>query len=160
MIRKYSVIQDSEKRVRLKQDKVLSKERMVCEDCLKTAEIFGSLIDTRKYAEEHVFVLCLTTIFELIAIVEVSKGGINSAMVPVRNVFQSAILCNAAQIIVIHNHPSGDCTPSKQDKMVTEKLEQAGLLLDVPLIDHLVMGDDSFYTCREHRKVYFSRRKL
>ncbi|MCB9906949.1 MAG: JAB domain-containing protein [Planctomycetes bacterium] len=69
----------------------------------------------------------------------VSQGTLNSSLVHPREVFQPAILANAASIIVVHNHPSGDPTPSQADRDVTKRLVQAGNLLGIPLLDHLVV---------------------
>lgn len=70
----------------------------------------------------------------------VAVGGIRECPVPVPNVFKSAILSNAASIILLHNHPSGNLTPSDEDLEVTKKLCMAGADLDIPIVDHLIVG--------------------
>ncbi len=70
----------------------------------------------------------------------VSIGDIDGASVSMANVFKSAILTNASKIMFFHNHPSGSIMPSKQDDMVTMKMAELGLLLDVPLVDHIIVG--------------------
>lgn len=70
----------------------------------------------------------------------VSVGTINASLVSTREVFKTSILSNAASIIAIHNHPSGNITPSKQDRLITEKLYQAGQLMDIELLDHIIVG--------------------
>ena len=71
----------------------------------------------------------------------VSIGGINASMVPIANCFKSSLLsANAATIALLHSHPSGDATPSKEDFDVTKRFVQAGKLLDIPVIDHIIIG--------------------
>ncbi len=71
--------------------------------------------------------------------VAVTRGLLNSALVHPREVFRSAIMMNAAAIILCHNHPSGDPTPSADDRITTEQLVQAGKILDIPVQDHLIV---------------------
>lgn len=78
----------------------------------------------------------------------VSMGTLNGSLVEPREVFKTAILSNAAKIIVMHNHPSGYLNPSKDDIMVTDRLLQAGELLGIPLVDHIIVGP--------HNSSYFS----
>ncbi|MBR0393284.1 MAG: JAB domain-containing protein, partial [Oscillospiraceae bacterium] len=70
----------------------------------------------------------------------VSIGSIDQSMVPIQNVFKSSILSNAASIMLLHNHPSGDVTPSSPDFDVTKRLVEAGKLMGIPVIDHLIIG--------------------
>lgn len=76
--------------------------------------------------------------------VVITRGILNSSLVHPREVFRPAILAGAAAIIVAHNHPSGDSTPSAEDKVVTKQLVSAGKLLDIPVHDHLVVGDGNY----------------
>jgi DNA repair protein RadC len=75
-----------------------------------------------------------------------SIGTIDSAPVPPANVFRPALAVNAAAIILAHNHPSGDCSPSTEDKRVTERLTEAGLLLGIRVLDHIVIGASRYYS--------------
>jgi DNA repair protein RadC len=72
--------------------------------------------------------------------VMVSRGTLNSSLVSPREVFLRAMVANAAAIIVVHNHPSGDPTPSPDDQMITQQLVAAGRLLDMPVRDHVILG--------------------
>jgi len=75
----------------------------------------------------------------------VSIGGINASMVPIANCFKSSLLAaNAATIALLHSHPSGDSTPSQEDFDVTKRFVQAGKLLDIPVIDHIIIGDGDY----------------
>lgn len=74
----------------------------------------------------------------------VSIGSLTASLVHPREVFKAAILANAAAMIVVHNHPSGDPTPSAEDIAITQRLRQAGELLGISLLDHVVIGDDRY----------------
>jgi len=90
--------------------------------------------------QEHLRVLLLNTRHELLAIREIYSGNVSSAVVRVAEVFRPAIRDNAPFIIVVHNHPSGDPTPSEDDVRVTRDLVEAGKLLGVEVLDHVVIG--------------------
>lgn len=102
---------------------------------------------------EMMAVLCLNTKLNPIALEVVSIGGISSTFVDVRNMFKSAILSNSSFIICMHNHPSGDCTPSNDDKDITKKISVAGEILDIQLLDHLIVGMDSYYSFKAHHEL-------
>jgi DNA repair protein RadC len=74
----------------------------------------------------------------------ITEGTLDASLVHPREVFQPAILSNAAAIICIHNHPSGDVEPSPQDRRVTDQLDQAGKILGIPMLDHLIVGVDPY----------------
>ncbi len=78
-------------------------------------------------------------------------GNINTCIVSPRETFKSAILSNAVNIMIFHNHPSGDCTPSNEDIAVTKRLIEVGELLGIPLLDHIIIGgDNSYLSLREN----------
>jgi DNA repair protein RadC len=79
---------------------------------------------------------------QLRAVEEVTRGILNSSLVHPRDVFRCAILAGAAGVIIAHNHPSGDPTPSADDRAVTRQLVDAGRLIDIPVYDHLVIAGD------------------
>ena len=98
----------------------------------------------RNLDREHFIVCCLDTKHQIRAINVVSVGSLNLNIVHPREVFKPAILANAAAVILAHNHPSGDPTPSIEDRKVTERLQLAGELLGIKVIDSLVFGDSSY----------------
>lgn len=113
---------------------------------LRTPEDVVALLRPRVEREEvEVFyLLALNAQSELIDLQEISRGTVNSTLVHPPEVFRYAIHCLASGIIVAHNHPSGDPTPSPEDRAITRQLEAAGRLLDVRLCDHVVIGATSF----------------
>jgi DNA repair protein RadC len=81
--------------------------------------------------------------------IAVSRGILNSALVHPREVFLHAILSCAAAVIFVHNHPSGDPTPSAEDRALTQQLVAAGKLLDIPVLDHVIIGTERFVSLAE-----------
>ena len=92
---------------------------------------------------EQFIIACLNTKNEPTNISVVSVGTLNKAIVHPREVFKTAILSNAASIMAFHNHPSGETTPSQQDIQLTQRLVEAGELLGIKLLDHLIIEDGS-----------------
>lgn len=80
----------------------------------------------------------------------ISKGTANASLASPREVFMEALKCQAVYLILLHNHPSGDPTPSREDIQTTKKFCQAGDLLDMPVIDHIIIGDHQFFSLRAH----------
>ena len=99
--------------------------------------------------QEHLRVMLLDRRNRVLETVEVYKGSVNSSQVRVGELFKEAIRKNASAIIVIHNHPSGDPTPSPDDVAVTRAIVQAGKLLDVEVLDHLVIGQGRWVSLKE-----------
>jgi DNA repair protein RadC len=99
--------------------------------------------------QEHLRVVVLDTRNRLISIEKIYIGSLNSSMVRVGELFRPAIQRNAASIIVVHNHPSGDPTPSSEDVILTKAIVQAGKLLDIEVLDHLVIGQGRFISLKE-----------
>lgn len=79
---------------------------------------------------------------------EVYRGSLNTSLIRVGEVFRDAVRANAASIIVAHNHPSGDPTPSPEDVAVTRAIIEAGRLLDIEVLDHLVIGGNSYVSMK------------
>ncbi len=98
--------------------------------------------------QEHLRVLLLNTRNRLLDICEIYRGSVNSAQVRVAEVFRDAVRRNATAIIVAHNHPSGDPTPSPDDIALTRSLIQAGKLLGIEVIDHLIIGRSRFVSLK------------
>ena len=99
--------------------------------------------------EEHLHVFLLDTRNHVIDIVEVYKGSVSSSQVHVGEVFKPAVRRNASAIIVAHNHPSGDPTPSPDDVAVTRAIIQAGQLLNIDVLDHIVFGEGRWVSMKE-----------
>ena len=103
----------------------------------------------RDEAREHFLALYLNGGHQVVSFSLVSLGDATSAPVHAREVFQGALLVGACALIVGHNHPSGDVQPSTEDKDVTRKLKQAGELLRVPLLDHVLFSETDYVSFHE-----------
>lgn len=98
---------------------------------------------------EKFLVILLNTKNIVIGTSIVSSGTLSASLVSSREVFQRAILSNAAGIILVHNHPSGVPEPSREDISITERMVRAGKLLDIPVLDHIVFGDCNYVSLKE-----------
>jgi len=99
--------------------------------------------------QEHLRVILLDRRNRVLETLEVYKGSVNSSQVRVGELFKDAVRVNASAMIVVHNHPSGDPTPSPDDVAVTRAIVQAGKLLDVDVLDHLVIGQGKWVSLKE-----------
>ena len=115
------------------------KERISIEKPGDIAELFMEKM--RYYKEEHFSTLLLDTKGKIIEEVEVSVGDLNSAPVHPREVFKQAVKRSAAAVVLIHNHPSGDPSPSTEDLDITLRLIESAKILGISVIDHIIIGD-------------------
>ena len=104
----------------------------------KASEMMAGMLSTMD--REYLCVVNLNARLQPINFNIVSIGGLDSAPAPVSNIFKSAILSNASGIILLHNHPSGDPKPSKEDIWITRKVEEASKIMDVRLLDHVIIA--------------------
>ena len=104
----------------------------------------------RYEAKEHFLVVLLNSKNKVLEIKQISEGSLNSSVVHPREVFAPAVLHHAAAILTAHNHPSGDPTPSKEDKALTNTLVQAGKYMGIPVLDHIIIGDARYFSFKEH----------
>ena len=105
--------------------------------------------DMSTFDVEHLRVIMLNTKSMVLGIADVYKGSVNSSQVRVGEVFRPALQRNAPSVVIVHNHPSGDATPSPDDVAVTRALIQAGKLLDIQVLDHLVIGHGKWVSLKE-----------
>lgn len=129
----------------------LSRERVTEKVTVNSPEDAAALIQYEMGGLDHeeIWTLLLDTRNRLIEIRHVYIGSLNSAFARSGELFKPAILNNAAGMILVHNHPSGDPNPSPDDISMTRNLVQAGKLLDIDLVDHLVITPDSFVSLKE-----------
>ncbi|GGA49244.1 RadC family protein [Paenibacillus physcomitrellae] len=106
--------------------------------------------ELRHLTKEHFICLFLNTKNRLIFKETISVGSLNAAIVHPREVFRAAIKHCSASFICIHNHPSGDPTPSQEDIQITKRLYEVGEIVGIDLLDHIIIGDNSYYSLKEH----------
>jgi DNA repair protein RadC len=108
------------------------------------AEVYQAalqLLALHEEPEEHFCIFCLNTKNKIVGVHTISIGSLNATIVHPREVFKAALLNNAAAIICIHNHPSGDPEPSKEDIEITRRLVEAGEILGIRVLDHVIIGE-------------------
>jgi DNA repair protein RadC len=126
----------------------------------KIAQLIYEVFDLHGEMQEHFIVFCLDVKNKIIAVKTVFVGSLNRSIVHPREVFNFAILSSSASIIIAHNHPSGGVEPSQQDVTVTKRIAEAGELLGIELLDHIIVGNSydesniNYLSMREEK--YFS----
>ncbi len=105
--------------------------------------------EIRTAQKEHFLVLVLNARRQLVKMETVSVGTLSASLVHPREVFSAAIKAGGAAVVCIHNHPSGDTSPSAEDREATRRLQRAGELLGIPLADHVIVSESSFFSFRE-----------
>lgn len=103
----------------------------------------------RYETKEHFMLLLLSTKNHVLASPVISVGSLNASIVHPRELFRQAINHNAASVILVHNHPSGDPTPSQEDISLTRRLVEAGTVLDIAVLDHLIIGNGKYVSMKE-----------
>ncbi len=101
--------------------------------------------------QEHIRVVLLNTRNRVLNVHEVYKGNVNSAVVRASEVFKEAVRSNAPAVILVHNHPSGDPSPSSEDVQITRQIVDAGKLLDIEVLDHVVLAQRGFVSLKERK---------
>lgn len=105
--------------------------------------------EMRYYKKEYFKIILLNTKNQVIAVEDISVGSLNSSIVHPREIFNPSIKKSAASLILVHNHPSGDPTPSREDMEVTKRLAEGGKILGIKVLDHIVIGENSFFSFKE-----------
>ncbi len=103
--------------------------------------------------QENLIALLLDNKSRVIESKVIFKGSLNTSIAHPREIFKYAINNNAAYIIIVHNHPSGDATPSPQDKLFTQDLIKSGKIIGIEVIDHIIIGKNNYYTYKENKVI-------
>lgn len=119
----------------------------------KITKMFNYVFNANKQAEEYVYLLALDTKMNCKGIFEVSHGAVNYSVVNPREIFIRLCLCGAVYFIIAHNHPSGEVSPSKEDINVTNRLKQAGEILGIELLDHIIIAEDKYLSLKEEKLI-------
>ena len=104
-------------------------------------------------AKEVFGVLFLNRSNRVIAFEQISEGGITGTVVDIRIILKKALLHESVSMVICHNHPSGSLDPSTADEMITQKIKEAGLLLDIRLLDHIIVSTEGHYSFADHGKI-------
>jgi DNA repair protein RadC len=131
------------KRVRLKEKR---KEKI--ESAKDAFNLFEEKLKSKK--QEHFYTILLNTKNNVISIQKISQGILDASIIHPREIFNPAIRNSASRIILIHNHPSGDPTPSQEDLEITKKLKESGELIGIEVLDHVIIGDGKYWSWIEN----------
>ena len=107
------------------------------------------LLHMDKLAEEHCYMIALNCSCRILGMFLISKGTVSESLVSPREIFMRAALIGAVQIILCHNHPSGNAIPSEDDLKLTERIKESGKLLNIRLADHIIIGKDRYLSFKE-----------
>jgi DNA repair protein RadC len=102
---------------------------------------------------EYFYILLLNRSNQILGYSQISMGGISGTVTDIRIIFQTAIKANASAIILAHNHPSGNLEPSEADVKLTQKVRDAGKVLDISLLDHLILTEDSYLSMADDNRL-------
>ena len=108
-------------------------------------EIFKKIYPSLEH-REYFYMLCLNRNNKVLGYCQISAGGVSGTMADVKIIMQTALKSNACSIILSHNHPSGNLVPSQADKDITNKIREAGRVLDIPVLDHLIITSESYFS--------------
>jgi DNA repair protein RadC len=133
----------------LSQDKWHSDKKITSPEDI--ANIFLPLF--RDEVKERFIIVCLNTANKIIKYEVISIGNLNSSVVHPREIFKTALENNAASIILLHNHPSGNPEPSNEDITITKKVVEAGKMMDIPVFDHIILAGNNYTSFVEKRLI-------
>ena len=125
-------------------------DRLKISDEKDVYSLARSLLEDRIEHLEEMYMVLLDQALKVLGVALVSKGGVCNTVVDLRIIFQTAILANASRIILVHNHPSGDPTPSNHDIKETLLFNKSSKILGINFLDHIIIGDNNFFSFKKH----------
>lgn len=145
-IASYRTLLNEHKQLKLESDKTYYiKDNVEVTDPEILALFLTDELRVAESADEYFYVFCLNVGNQLIGVFEAAHGGNCESIVPIREIFQKTMLIGAVNIIVAHNHPSGNIWPSDEDLKTTKRIMEAGKILNVELLDHIIVGPSVKY---------------
>jgi DNA repair protein RadC len=130
--------------------KFKASERPKITSSTNAYEIFNQNWDPGKMQLcEQFYIMLLNRNNNVIGLSEISTGGVAGTVADPKRIFATALKANASQIILAHNHPSGNLCPSQQDVLLTKKIVEGGKILDIAILDHLILTSESYYSLSE-----------
>ena len=129
--------------------KLYVKEKVTGLKITSARDVFDTIKELGKIDQESVWVIGYDSGNKEVFRGCIFLGGLNSAIIDLKILFKRVLVAGCASFILIHNHPSGEIKPSLEDKKVTEKIKQAAQLLEINFLDHIIIGEDSFFSFME-----------
>lgn len=119
----------------------------------KIYQMVTDVYDLPSMAEEYLYMIAFNTKFKPIGIFEISHGTVDASLINSREIFIRALLCGASSIVLIHNHPSGNVYPSKDDIKMTKLVIDAGRIIGIPVNDHIIVAKNKFFSFAEEKYI-------
>lgn len=133
----------------LVKEKAVNYETEKINNARKMAELGQKLLHLHGIEEEYCYMVAQSSSCKVLGVFLISKGTVNASLVTPREIFIRALLVGAVQIILCHNHPSGDATPSGNDIAITKQIKEAGKLININLTDHVIVAGDTYFSFDE-----------
>lgn len=130
-------------------NKVPSRDRVKVKGSRDAEQAFRTVWPSITHIE-YCYILLMNRQNQVLGFHQLSKGGITGSIIDVRVVFQLALKAAATSIIIAHNHPSGNLDASEADKRITLQLKQEGTILDIPVLDHIILTEESYYSMADY----------
>lgn len=119
----------------------------------QVATLMNDVFSLNIMSEEYCYIICTDNRNRVMGFFEISHGTTNSSLVSARSIYIRALLLGAVAIILVHNHPSGDSSPSSEDINVTKNIYHAGQLIDINLLDHIIVAGNDYYSFKENNLI-------
>lgn len=149
MITEYKTEIDETRRVRIVKEKEFNYSERQIVNPIDIVQMLNNIYRMNRLAEEHCYLVCMDTKCNIIGVFQIAHGTVHEAIVSSRDVFMKTLMLGAKRIIVVHNHPSFDVSPSNVDIKLYEKLKQGADLLDVELCDFIIIGGEQYMSFDE-----------
>ena len=140
-VSKIKLVRESNHRYEIEGRKISSPQKAV--------DIINAVLDLENEAQEVLAEIILDNKHKVAGVMEISRGSVCASISHPREVFRGAILHNGAAIILFHCHPSGEVEPSEEDISVTKAIKNSGRILNIPLLDHIIVGDGRFCSLKD-----------
>ncbi len=146
---KYGLMIDQQRYTLIKESAVNYAADALTTDT-QLCQMFNDLYKLNQLAEEHVYLVAFTNKGRPLGVFEVSHGSGSASLLQPREVFMRLLLAGASSFAIAHNHPSGDCTPSNQDIKITRIIKEAGKMMGIPIVEHIIAGNPGHYSFCAH----------
>ena len=152
-ITRYKVVLDEHRKNVLVKETSTNYQEKQLNSPNKIVDMFNHIFNASKLAEEYAWVLAMDSKNHCIGVFELSHGTVNMSLVSPREIFVRLCLIGSVSFVLVHNHPSGDITPSTEDELVTDKVHAAGLMMCIDMLDHIIVCDGCYYSFNEQGKL-------
>lgn len=145
----YEAMLSDDNRIMLVKEKAVNYAAGKLNDPEDIVLMMRRLLHMEQMAEEYCYMIAMNSACKVLGVFLISKGTVNISLVTPRELYIRALLAGAVQIVLCHNHPSGNAIPSEQDIAITRKIKEAGELININLADHIIIGSDSYLSFKE-----------